>query len=68
MKAIPPPGNRDLLSAGQVADLLGCTKRTVWKLLSSGKFPKPVRLTPKLPRWRRADLDKYISSLAEAKK
>ncbi|NLN94401.1 MAG: helix-turn-helix domain-containing protein [Candidatus Hydrogenedens sp.] len=33
-----------LLTAVQVAELLGVAKRTVWRLRDSGAIPAPVRL------------------------
>jgi prophage regulatory protein len=32
-----------LLTAAEVAAMLGVSERTLWRLLSAGKVPKPVR-------------------------
>lgn len=55
---------KEYLSVRDVAELLGCTTRTIWRLAASGQFPRPVRLTPRLPRWRRADVDAHLAALA----
>lgn len=40
-----------LLSVSDVAAVLGCTRRTVERLRSSGNFPGPDLQVGKLPRW-----------------
>ena len=45
--------------------MLGISTRLVWKLTAAGKFPQPIRPTPKLPRWRKADIDAYVGDLAD---
>ncbi len=54
----------EYLSVRQVAALLGVTTRTIWKLSAARQFPAPVRLTPRLPRWKRAEIDAHIEALA----
>ena len=54
----------EYLSVRQVAELLGVTTRTIWKLSAARKFPAPVRLTPRLPRWKRAEIDAHIAALS----
>lgn len=49
-----------LLDAVQVANLLNCSKRHVFRLADSGKMPRPVRLGS-LVRWRRVSLIAWIS-------
>jgi len=51
--------DRLLLSANQVAELLGVSVRTLWRLLSAGKLPAPVRLGGSV-RWRNADIRQWI--------
>ena len=41
-----------LIPASEVARLLNISKRTLWRLLSAGKLPAPVRLGNAV-RWRR---------------
>lgn len=48
-----------LIPAEKVAELLGISKRTLWRLLSSGKLPEPVRLGS-LVRWNRVELQHWI--------
>jgi excisionase family DNA binding protein len=49
-----------LLDVGQVAELLNCSERHVYRLSDAGRMPAPVRLGA-LVRWRRDALDAWIS-------
>ena len=49
-----------LIPACEVARLLGISKRTLWRLLSAGKLPAPVRLGSNV-RWRLDEVEKWIS-------
>ena len=42
------------LSLREIATLLGISQRTIRRWSKSGKFPRPVRLGPKLLRWDKA--------------
>lgn len=48
-----------LLSAKAVASLLSIAPRSVWRLRSAGKMPRPVRLGGRV-LWRRADIEKWV--------
>ena len=50
-----------LLDVQQVAGILQLSQRTVWRLASSGDIPKPVKLGPRLVRWRLADIERFVS-------
>jgi prophage regulatory protein len=49
-----------LIPASEVARLLGISKRTLWRLLSAGKLPAPVRLGNNV-RWRLDEVEQWIS-------
>ena len=49
-----------LVDATVVAELLGISPRTVWRLLSAGKLPKPVRLGRSV-RWRKRLVEDWVS-------
>jgi predicted DNA-binding transcriptional regulator AlpA len=53
-----------LLTAKQVAWLLACSRRHVWRLVRRGKFPPPVRYSDKLPRWSAPAVRRYLRGLA----
>jgi excisionase family DNA binding protein len=48
-----------LLTAEEVAAMLGVSERTLWRLLSAGKLPKPVRFG-RNTRWREAEVKAWI--------
>lgn len=54
----------DLLTSQQVADRLAVSVRTLWRLVSRGRFPQPVRYNRKLVRWKSTDVDRYIDTLS----
>ena len=53
------PDHPLLLTVDDVARLLSVSTRTVWRLLSKGEFPEPVRLG-KVVRWRLAEIQFWI--------
>ena len=57
--------NCQLLRVRQVADLLGVHPRSIWRLSASGQLPKPVRLTGRLVRWKRREIEDYLAGLAD---
>lgn len=48
-----------LLTAEEVAAMLGVSERTLWRLLSAGKIPQPVRIG-RNTRWRVAEIRDWI--------
>lgn len=61
----PKTTNCQLLSVSEMAKLLRVSPRTVWRLSTMGTIPKPVRLTTKLVRWRKVDLEDYLADVAQ---
>jgi excisionase family DNA binding protein len=57
----PDPAAEQLLDVEQVATLLNCSTRHVWRLHDGGKMPAAVRLGA-LVRWRRQDLDAWLAA------
>ena len=68
MKDRNPPSKPEWLNVQQVAELIGCASRTVWKLSSKGDFPAPVRITPRMPRWSRAEIEAHLAALVNSKR
>ena len=56
----PAPVPLLLLSAGQVAEILGCSIRHVYRLADGGRMPSPLRLGA-LVRWSRASIERWIA-------
>jgi predicted DNA-binding transcriptional regulator AlpA len=53
-----------LLDVREVAKLLGIHPRTVWQMVSTSNIPQPVRLSPRLVRWRLSDIEDHVQKLA----
>ena len=60
-----PPIAPDLLTARQVAERLSMSVRTLYRMVKSGRVPRPVRLGRKLIRWRRRDVERYVRRLKD---
>ena len=53
--------DKELLNVKDVAAALSVSERQVWKLLSSGRIPMPVRLGRSV-RWRRDELLQWVDA------
>ena len=49
---IPSTSEGQLISARQVCDRVGISRVTLWRLLGTENFPRPIRLAPSSPRSR----------------
>jgi predicted DNA-binding transcriptional regulator AlpA len=54
-----------LLNAAQVADSLGISKRTLWRMVSTGEFPQPIRFGQRNSRWLWRTVADFIQAKAE---
>lgn len=64
MKTRIQPATRaasSMLRINEVADLLGCSVRHVYRLYNSSRMPKPIKLG-QLVRWNRDSLDDWIDA------
>jgi len=57
-----------LLTVKELADTLGVHERTCWRLAAMaeaghGDFPRPLRIGPRVVRWRLADVEAYLATL-----
>jgi len=48
-----------LLTVKEVAEMLGLSERTIYRLADSGAMPRPVKIGAAV-RWRRNELDQWI--------
>jgi excisionase family DNA binding protein len=56
----PDREQAELLDVSQVAALLNCSKRTVYRLADSGRMPRPLKLGS-LVRWRAGEVRQWIA-------
>ena len=48
-----------LISVHEVAEMLSISERTVWRLLSAGKIPEPIRFGRNV-RWQLSRIQQWI--------
>lgn len=53
-----------LISDHQVALKLGCGRATVWRYVSKGLLPKPIKIGS-MTRWLVSEIDAFIARAAE---
>jgi predicted DNA-binding transcriptional regulator AlpA len=49
-----------LLNVKKVAELLGMSERTVWRMSGDGTLPVPIKLGNRLRFWRLTDLEDFV--------
>jgi excisionase family DNA binding protein len=49
------------LDVTEVAQMLGISKRTVYRLLDGGEIPRPIKLG-NATRWRRSDIVLFVEA------
>jgi len=59
---IPQSG---FLRLTQVLNVIPIGKSSWWEGVKSGRFPKPIKLTPRCTAWRVDDIRDLIKSLSE---
>jgi len=40
----------------------GLAKSTIWLWVKEGRFPKPIKLSPRVTVWEEADINKWMNS------
>jgi len=49
-----------MLDSIQTARLLGVARSTFWKLYTQGRTPEAVRLSDRVVRWRKAEIEAWV--------
>ena len=55
-----------LMKIEEVLALVGFGKSTLYKMISAGLFPRPVRIGLRAVRWRRSEILAWLESLPRA--
>lgn len=66
--AITESPQTSLIRRKDVQAQTGLARSTLYKLVSSGDFPAPVRITTKAVAWTRSDVDSWIAGRIAASK
>ena len=56
------PSKALLISVSKVAELLGVSDRTVWRMESKGDLVKPALRRGGVVRWRRHEIEQWIEN------
>lgn len=48
------------LRISDVAEKTALSESTIWLWVSEGKFPKPIKLSPKITIWEEAKVDEWM--------
>ena len=54
--------NEKLLRRRDVEELTGLSRASIYRLISEGGFPRPVRVSATAVRWKSSDIDAWIKS------
>lgn len=57
----PPPAQSRLMTLDEFAERLGCARRTARRMAENGYAPPPITLGPRLLRWDREIVERWIS-------
>ncbi|MBL9165673.1 MAG: helix-turn-helix domain-containing protein [Planctomycetaceae bacterium] len=52
---------QQMIDVREVATILSVSTRTVWRLISRGEIPQPIRFGRNV-RWRQIDIESWIAS------
>ncbi|MCK5293130.1 MAG: AlpA family phage regulatory protein [Arcobacteraceae bacterium] len=50
----------NLIRIPKVMKKTGLAKSTIWWMISRGKFPKQIKLSPRISVWKEIDVDNWI--------
>jgi excisionase family DNA binding protein len=59
------PGGEDrLLSASEVCHRLAISRRTLSRLVAAARLPRPIKVSPRLVRFRASEIERLINKPA----
>jgi predicted DNA-binding transcriptional regulator AlpA len=53
---------KDLASTKTKPGLLPCSTATIWRKLTAGTFPKPVKLGERITAWHMDDIEQWLAA------
>ena len=54
-----------LMTPSQVAAYVGVNRVTIYRMLNKRAFPPPMRISERVVRWRKSELDAWLDSRRE---
>jgi prophage regulatory protein len=52
----------DIATTPTKIGILPVSPATIWRWVQSGKFPKPIKLGPRVTAWHKADIEHFIAA------
>ena len=59
--------DRRILRRWEVAELIGLSQATLYRMVSRGEFPRPVQISPRCTGWRADEVEEWVGSRPQAK-
>lgn len=50
-----------LITLKQVQEQIGFKKSAIYKMISEGKFPSPVKISYRASRWKQIEIDQWVT-------
>ena len=66
--SVQSPEIARLLKITDVMEIIGCARSKVYELIKDGILPRPIYITPTMPRWQPKTVNQAIAKLAETSK
>lgn len=51
-----------LLRVNELSHDLSMGKSTIWAWVKEGKFPKPIKISPRMTVWSSADIEAWLAN------
>ena len=51
------------MNARQVAEKLGLSRSTIHRMVSEGRFPKPLQVSHRAVRWKESEVSEWMDTL-----
>ena len=51
-----------LLRLGEVREIVGVAKSTIYAMMAHNRFPRPLQIGPKSVRWRESEIAEWLES------
>jgi prophage regulatory protein len=61
-------GSNRIIRPRELAERIGLSLATIWRLRRRGDLPDPIRLSPGCVGWRISDIDAWLASRPERRK
>jgi prophage regulatory protein len=60
LATVGPLGER-FLRIQEVMKKVGMGRATIYARVNSGQFPRPIKLSPRMARWRESEIEQWMS-------